>query len=319
MRSEWLEYFVDAVRFGSIKASADKHFISPQGLSRSIGSLEKELGVKLFARGANSVRLTPDGEKLLPRIRNATQANHDVVSAARVLAEKTADVPQRMLCSTFVFLGNLMTPLRAALAESDVNVSFVQVDTDRMFDMILSSQTHGHEDDIALGMPILFSTQHAENKRRLAQLREHKFAYRPYERHCDGILVSKDHPLARNESVSREEISQYPVIASSAEQPTPLKTYLGASHVTMEITDIATRMQMIRDNRCIMFLPPFFDAARADEDFRFIRLSEAYYVETGIIFNEALLTEDRITPILRAFASFYENDARLGLLELLVS
>ena len=62
--------FVKAVEYGSFtKAGSVLHY-SQSGISRMIGDLENEWGLTLLERGRGGVRLTSDGEKLLPYARN---------------------------------------------------------------------------------------------------------------------------------------------------------------------------------------------------------------------------------------------------------
>ena len=64
MRIEDLRYFLRVAEAGSISQVAQAHYISQQGLSRIISSLEAELDVKLLNRG-KTLTLTPAGESLL--------------------------------------------------------------------------------------------------------------------------------------------------------------------------------------------------------------------------------------------------------------
>ncbi|MCF0137077.1 MAG: LysR family transcriptional regulator [Oscillospiraceae bacterium] len=62
-----LVFFVAAAESGSFSKTAAEHYVSHSTVSRSVSALEQELGTALFERGNRSLRLTPAGEKLLPR------------------------------------------------------------------------------------------------------------------------------------------------------------------------------------------------------------------------------------------------------------
>lgn len=315
MRTEWLEYFADAARLGSIKASAQKHFISPQGLSRSIGALEKELGIELFERGANSVRITQQAEQLLPSIRNAISAIQNVNIQASELRTDAKERPGCMLCSTFVFLSGLLDPLSHAFSKHDRPISYRQVDTERILEMLLDEPSSHSADDVLFGMTILFSPLERENRSRIARLVEHGFGYEPIEHHHDGILVAAHHPLASHESVSKDEVIGYPVISSCAEQLAPLKRYFGDAHVAMAITDLATRLNMILDERSVIILPPFFNVVH-DKRYRFVNIEDPYDVEAGLIYRDTASARSDVELIMDAIRGFYEKDATGGLLRL---
>lgn len=59
-----LEYFLKVCEAGSLSRAAGKLFISQQALSKSIDSLENELGVPLFYRSPQGLTLTRYGEAL---------------------------------------------------------------------------------------------------------------------------------------------------------------------------------------------------------------------------------------------------------------
>ncbi len=76
---------VETVRAGSISAAARKLDYSQSGVSRMIADLEREWGVRLLERGRRGVRLTPDGEQVLPFV-EALCEDH------RRLRERVAEV-----------------------------------------------------------------------------------------------------------------------------------------------------------------------------------------------------------------------------------
>ncbi len=61
--------FVTAAETGQFQAAADELGVTQQAASKRVAALERELGVRLFARAARGVRLTVDGQALLPHAR----------------------------------------------------------------------------------------------------------------------------------------------------------------------------------------------------------------------------------------------------------
>ena len=66
-----LRGFESAARLGSFKAAAQELNISPAAISHQVKSLETVLGVRLFERSSQSVRLSADGERLQPHVHRA--------------------------------------------------------------------------------------------------------------------------------------------------------------------------------------------------------------------------------------------------------
>lgn len=61
-----LRYFLAVARSGSLARAARELGVEHTTVSRRLGALESELGVKLFARGPSGLTLMPSGELILP-------------------------------------------------------------------------------------------------------------------------------------------------------------------------------------------------------------------------------------------------------------
>jgi len=66
LKPHQLRDFVAVAKFGSLRAAAREISIAQPSLTKSIQTLEEELGAPLFERSARGVVLTPSGEALLP-------------------------------------------------------------------------------------------------------------------------------------------------------------------------------------------------------------------------------------------------------------
>jgi LysR family glycine cleavage system transcriptional activator len=84
-----LRTFEAAARRGSFTKAAEELHVTQSAVSRQIRALEADLGVPLFRRGARKVRLTADGERLLPVL---TQAFRDIERTVARLRQPERDV-----------------------------------------------------------------------------------------------------------------------------------------------------------------------------------------------------------------------------------
>ncbi|MDO7897079.1 LysR substrate-binding domain-containing protein [Pseudomonas citrulli] len=66
-----LRGFESAARLGSFKAAAQELHVSPAAISHQVKSLEAFLGVRLFERSSQNVRLSAAGERLHPQLHRA--------------------------------------------------------------------------------------------------------------------------------------------------------------------------------------------------------------------------------------------------------
>lgn len=78
-----LRAFEAAARHLSFKAAADELFVTPGAVSQQIKVLEEYLGVSLFFRETRTVRLTPEGAAMLPKLQEAFQCLAAAVEATR--------------------------------------------------------------------------------------------------------------------------------------------------------------------------------------------------------------------------------------------
>jgi DNA-binding transcriptional LysR family regulator len=75
--------FVAVADAGQFSEAAADLSITQQAVSKRVAGLEKDLGVRLFARTAHGARLTVDGQAFLPRARDLLQAAQRAYAAVR--------------------------------------------------------------------------------------------------------------------------------------------------------------------------------------------------------------------------------------------
>ena len=74
LTAEQRRYFYELVAAGNITKAAQSLYLSRQGLSRSMRGLEESVGVPLFARGKQGVKLTRTGRALLHHLHEEDRA-----------------------------------------------------------------------------------------------------------------------------------------------------------------------------------------------------------------------------------------------------
>lgn len=83
MQLESLSLFLAVIESGSITKAAQRLYITPQGASSAIKTLEKQIGVTLFERKGQTLELTPKGSKVAQeaeKIVNAYQRLQEVIA-----------------------------------------------------------------------------------------------------------------------------------------------------------------------------------------------------------------------------------------------
>jgi DNA-binding transcriptional LysR family regulator len=85
MSNQKYEAFIKTAELGSFKKAADSLGYTQAGISYMLNTLEEELGVSLFVRDYGGVRLTSDGEQILPWVK-------DVCNSERLLSARLAEL-----------------------------------------------------------------------------------------------------------------------------------------------------------------------------------------------------------------------------------
>ncbi len=110
-----LRTFVAVAEEKNLTRAAERLFTSQPAISAHIKALEETLGVTLFDRTPKGMRLTPVGEELLPRARQALTAASAVLQHAKGLQDELIGSVRIGLNTDARFLR--LTALQAGLAE----------------------------------------------------------------------------------------------------------------------------------------------------------------------------------------------------------
>lgn len=92
MESKKLEALLMAVDLGSFTKAAEVLGYTQSGLTHMMNSLEKEVSFTLLERGRSGVRLTEEGERIAPAVREFLQANARLDSVIEQVASSRTEI-----------------------------------------------------------------------------------------------------------------------------------------------------------------------------------------------------------------------------------
>jgi LysR family transcriptional regulator, hydrogen peroxide-inducible genes activator len=92
METQQLRYFAAVAEHLGFSAAAKKCHVSQPSLSTQIQHLEEAVGVRLFFRTKRMVRLTPEGQKLLPLVQRILGEMDEVRTYAKALSDPLSGV-----------------------------------------------------------------------------------------------------------------------------------------------------------------------------------------------------------------------------------
>lgn len=192
MELRHLRYFVAVAAHGSFNRASQTLHLTQPALSRQVRDLEDELGVPLFERGKNSVRLTDAGERfyeeaqdLLARVATAVQ---------KVRTEHREEV-LRVGYAPSATAGILPRALeRFHTAMPQVKVELLDVSPPEMIRMALSGQL-----DVVIALePSVVATP--------------GFKWSEFRRLSLILIIRADHPLARRKRISPKLLCGLPLV-----------------------------------------------------------------------------------------------------------
>ena len=195
MNTKVMEYCIDLAEMKNFTRVAEKHFISQQGLSFHIKNLEKELGTPLFVRTKHSVEITPAGEAFVAEASKAIRYTHSAREAVKRLG-RAMDNTLSLGCAGIMAKNKATLILQRFVAWHPL----VQVNLFHGFydDIINDFFKHGKFDLI-----MVLSLNSADQK---------VFDWRECRTGPIRAVFGKDHPFAKRNSVTKEELLELPYI-----------------------------------------------------------------------------------------------------------
>ncbi|MCV6584967.1 MAG: LysR family transcriptional regulator [Marinibacterium sp.] len=188
-----LEYFVAVGKAGSIAGASEKLNVSSPSISAAIAQLETEFGITLFVREhARGVSLTKAGHKFMERTEFVLREADLLATLAGDLAGNVQGI---LSLGCLVSFAQIIVPrLRRDFEDSHPAVRIEQRELDQA---AIFSQLRQAELDIALSYDLDIPAD-------LDFLPLHELP--PY------VVLAKDHPLARQSSLSVTDLRDHPMV-----------------------------------------------------------------------------------------------------------
>lgn len=188
LSSDTLGIFVAVAEAGSFTAAAERLGLTPSGISRSIGKLEKQLGVRLITRTTRRLDLTDEGKWLLGNARDILARLTETTLTLQSAAEHPSGL-LRVNAATPVF-NHLLAPLLPAFQQRYPRIRLELVSGETIVDLIEERA------DVAIRVgPLQDSTLSA---RLLCESRLHLVAAPAYLQRCgqpDTVAALAAHTL----------------------------------------------------------------------------------------------------------------------------
>ncbi len=187
-------YFIAAAVSGQFSAAAEAENVSQSAISNAVQSLERRLNTALFERLPHGVALTPQGQVFFHHAHHVLDAVNDALNHADLKRQNIKG--QIHVAAGYTVLGYFLPDLISRFKHSYPNIDIELLDMERPeMEQALQNQK------IDLGIGLL------SNIDGLDQYGHHRLASSRRR-----LWVSDQHELARQSSVSLEQINEQPYI-----------------------------------------------------------------------------------------------------------
>lgn len=192
-----LRSFLEICKEQNMTKAAKNLFISTQGLSKIIKNLENELGILLFIRTPGGMELTDGGRALEKRAREMLRIYEELQDDVSQIKRKENGQVELLSAYTILRLLGPECIVRFRERYPDITLTYKEFP-----DLLVEQRFRQGEADLAFSV---------------APFEEGLFHVKPLRFSRINLLVNKDHPLAKRESVSIHDLKGEPLLLENSD------------------------------------------------------------------------------------------------------
>ena len=196
-----MKYAVEVAKAGSVNKAAEKLFMAPPNVSRSIKELESDLGITIFERSAKGVTLTHEGEEFIGYAKSLLKQ----IDHIEGLYKENSVKKQRFSISVprASYISEALVEFSKELDKEPVEIFYKETNSQRTINNILNH-------DYKLGI-----IRYAENYDKFfkTMLEEKGLAYEMVTEFSYKLVMSADSPLAKKENITFDDLTDFIEIA----------------------------------------------------------------------------------------------------------
>ena len=196
-----MKYAVEVAKAGSVNKAAEKLFMAPPNVSRSIKELESDLGITIFERSAKGVTLTHEGEEFIGYAKSLLKQ----IDHIEGLYKENSVKKQRFSISVprASYISEALVEFSKDLGKEPVEIFYKETNSQRTMNNILNH-------DYKLGI-----IRYAENYDKFfkTMLEEKGLAYEMVTEFSYKLVMSSENPLAKKENITFDDLTDYIEVA----------------------------------------------------------------------------------------------------------
>ena len=196
-----MKHAIEVARSGSLSKASEVLLIAAPNISRSIKELESDLGILIFDRTQNGMKLTPEGEEFI----NFAKGILSQIDEVESFYKKGAPKKQKFSISVprACYISEAFANFSRSLSNDPVEVFYKETNSQRTISNML-------ERDYKLGI-----IRYAENydKYFKSMLEEKGFHYELVTEFTYSLIMSAQSPLADKEEITYDDLTDLIEIA----------------------------------------------------------------------------------------------------------
>lgn len=268
MSAQKYEAFIKTIELGSLTKAAEELGYTQSGISHMIQSIEEELGTTLLLRSRSGVRLTSEGQLLLPSIRTICEAHRSLTDQVNRIHGLESGV---IRIGTFSSISCHWLPfLMKEFRIHHPNIDFELIQGD--YADIENWAEEGRIDFGFVRLPILSSTP-------VIPLKEDRLM----------VILPYDHPLAKERTFPIDCLANETFIMLEEGQNSEISFFFESSkihpNVRYRVKDDYTIMSMVENGLGISILP---ELVLYRNPYRIVsmEMSIPHYRQLGIVLKD---------------------------------
>lgn len=196
-----MKHALEVAKAGSLNKAAENLLIAAPNISRSIKELETDLGITIFERTQNGMRLTLEGEEFINIAKGILGQIDEVERFYK------AGAPQKLKFSISVpracYISEAFAKFSKSLTDEPAELFYKETNSQRTINNMINH-------DYKLGI-----IRYAENYDRYfkSMLEEKGFQYELVTEFTYSLIMSAESPLAKKENITFDDLADYIEIA----------------------------------------------------------------------------------------------------------
>lgn len=196
-----MKHAIEVAKAGSLSKASESLLIAVPNISRSIRELETDLGITIFDRTQNGMKLTPEGEEFISFTKSILNQIDDLEKFYKSGAPKkqkfSISVPRAC------YISEAFAEFSKSLSKDSAEIFYKETNSQRTIHNMLNH-------DYKLGI-----IRYTENydKYFKTMLEEKGFRYELVTEFTYSLIMSADNPLSKKDEISFDDLSEYIEIA----------------------------------------------------------------------------------------------------------